>query len=396
MINVQFPDNKVYFIDIRKQKDGIQTPGITEKINEKIQEITRKLLSLNGEKNALLKVHVGEPVNDTHMKPEILKSFIDFFQEKGIEHVYYGDTTVAYSGERGFKENPENNVTKYLNLVKKNGFTDVPFIVLDRPVSAVEHFRFEKIHYENTVEDERIRYKKIYLSGGFLASDIIINNAHLTGHLIAMNALCNKSISMGLGSYAAKIQLHQNLYPEINHSDCIRCEACIENCPVSALSMKNSRVEVRQSVCMGCGECASVCPEGVIHMTSNGISDWNKGTESLDVRMAEYTIAMLSFYHGKMLHVGHLYSITGMCDCMNTHQKPNCRDIGIVIGLNPFAVDFAGAALEGMMKAGDDRSFSTDSMLEQAKKSKRFALYDYVKNTFSIDYEPEMERIEIS
>ena len=162
MINVQFPDNKVYFIDIRKQKDGIQTPGITEKINEKIQEITRKLLSLNGEKNALLKVHVGEPVNDTHMKPEILKSFIDFFQEKGIEHVYYGDTTVAYSGERGFKENPENNVTKYLNLVKKNGFTDVPFIVLDRPVSAVEHFRFEKIHYENTVEDERIRYKKIY------------------------------------------------------------------------------------------------------------------------------------------------------------------------------------------------------------------------------------------
>jgi hypothetical protein len=159
---------------------------------------------------------------------------------------------------------------------------------------------------------------------------------------------------------------------------------CIKNCPVSALSMKTEQVTVDTGICIGCGECAAICPVSAISMMSNGISNWNKGTTSLDVRMCEYTLAMLSYYKGKMLHVGHLYNITGMCDCMNTHQKPNCGDIGIVIGLNPFAVDFAGTTLEGMMKDGDSVSYSLEAMLNQAKKSKRYEMYDYVKNTFQL------------
>lgn len=391
-----FQNNKVYFIDIRKSENGINTPGIIDKINDACKKVLEKSLNIPNSNNALIKVHIGEGINNTHMLSELTMSSVDYLKKCGIKSIAFGDTTVAYSGVRGYKENPENDVTKYLELAKKHGFIQIPFVILDRPITSFDDFSFSKVHDIISLDDSRIRYKKIYASGGFLSSDIIINNAHLTGHLIAKNALCIKSIAMGLASYAGKIQLHQNLYPTINNEQCTLCKKCVESCPEAALSIGSSNtVQLEDAKCIGCGQCAAECPVNAIEMQSDGISNWDKGTDNLDIRMAEYAYGLLSKYKGKMFHIGHLYKITGMCDCMNTVQKPVCKDIGMVLGSNPFAVDFASCTLEGLMKKGDSTSWNIEAMFDIANKSKRYEVYDYVKNTFGIDYVPDVEKIEV-
>lgn len=395
MIDITFDDNKVCFLDIRKYKDGIKTPGLIGKLDQGIARVISHYVPHGRLGNAMLKVHIGEAPNDTYMKPELLAGAIDYLVQSGVLSVAFGDTTVAYSGPRSYKENPEDNCSTYLKLAGEHGFNTIPFIVLDRPITKKSGLEFDQVDEEYTMNDDRIRYKKVYPAGGYLKSELLINNAHLTGHLLAKNALCIKSISMGLSSYRGKIQLHQNLYPEIDAGKCTLCEECIKDCPEKALTLKDEKVQIDSSTCIGCAQCASICPESVIEMESPGITTWNKGNTSLDIRMAEYALALLSIHEGTMINVGHLYSITGMCDCMETHQKPNCDDIGIVIGANPFAVDFAGCTLEGLMKSGDKESWELAAMKEIAGKSGRYEVYDYVKDKFGIDYIPKLERIEI-
>ncbi len=396
MIDVNFKDNIVYFLDIRKTQNGIETPGIIEKLNTEIEKILAEIFPINKEKSALLKVHIGEPLKKTHMKPELLKPIAGYLKQKGVNDVVYGDTTVAYSGERGYKENPESDVTKYLNLAKENGFTDIPFVVLDRPITKTMDLNFNKVHIETNVNDHRIRYKKIYPSGGYLAAKIIINNAHLTGHPLAKNAVCNKSISMGLSSYAGKLQLHQSLYPEINYEKCILCGECVEQCPVDALAIEKEKVEFTFNLCIGCGQCASICPENAVTMVSEGIETWNKGVDSIDIRMCEYTIAMLNEFKGRMLNIGHLYTVTSGCDCINKKETPNCKDIGIVIGFNPFAVDFTATSIETMLKKDNDTVTDVNELVDFAKTRPRFEMYDYVKDNFGIEYIPELKIIQVS
>ena len=44
---------------------------------------------------------------------------------------------------------------------------------------------------------------------------------------------------------------------------CTACSACIEICPVGAVSV-DEKAEINVELCMGCGLCATVCPEDVI------------------------------------------------------------------------------------------------------------------------------------
>mgnify|MGYP001546099761 CR=1 FL=1 len=396
MQSIKFESNKVFFFDIRGASEGINTPGIIKKLDIEIIKLLEEILPISSEKNAILKTHIGEPLKRTHMKPELLKPFSEYLQNKGVNDVVYGDTTVAYSGERGYKENPESDASRYLVLAKQNGFQHLPFVVLDRPVTKTANLDFNEVHHELTMKNDKIRYKKIYPSGAFLKADLIINNAHLTGHLLAKNALCNKSISMGLSSYAGKIQLHQNLYPEIDNNACTLCGKCVRECPVSALEITTDLVKFNFDLCIGCGQCATGCPVSAIKMVSQGIQTWNKGVESLDIRMSEYTIAMLSIYKGKMLHVGHLYNITSGCDCMNQKETPNCKDIGIVVGYNPFAVDFTSTVLESMLKKGNAKVSDVSEMVSFANTKSRFEVYEYIKENFGINYLPELEIIKLN
>lgn len=42
--------------------------------------------------------------------------------------------------------------------------------------------------------------------------------------------------------------------------DCIACGACVEECPVSAISEGDGKYVIDADTCISCGACAGVCP----------------------------------------------------------------------------------------------------------------------------------------
>lgn len=47
---------------------------------------------------------------------------------------------------------------------------------------------------------------------------------------------------------------------------CTGCEACVDICPVEAVSIIDGKAAVDEKECMGCGVCADECPSGAISL----------------------------------------------------------------------------------------------------------------------------------
>jgi Pyruvate/2-oxoacid:ferredoxin oxidoreductase delta subunit len=54
--------------------------------------------------------------------------------------------------------------------------------------------------------------------------------------------------------------------PEFGPKDCKQCSACIDKCPVHALSVVGGKPVVDLKTCLGCGICAEICPNDSIEM----------------------------------------------------------------------------------------------------------------------------------
>jgi ferredoxin len=46
----------------------------------------------------------------------------------------------------------------------------------------------------------------------------------------------------------------------INYDSCTSCAACIDLCPVIAMSLVDDAVKINHEVCTECGTCIKVCP----------------------------------------------------------------------------------------------------------------------------------------
>jgi ferredoxin len=60
------------------------------------------------------------------------------------------------------------------------------------------------------------------------------------------------------------IQNRVGLRPHTDETLCTACETCVEQCPVSALSMKENLPEVDPNKCIICFCCQEICPEKAI------------------------------------------------------------------------------------------------------------------------------------
>jgi len=66
----------------------------------------------------------------------------------------------------------------------------------------------------------------------------------------------------------------------IDEEICIKCETCLERCPVGAIEM-NEYAVVSRDKCLGCGLCATVCPEEAItlQLREDGEEPFNRVME---------------------------------------------------------------------------------------------------------------------
>lgn len=47
---------------------------------------------------------------------------------------------------------------------------------------------------------------------------------------------------------------------KINKEKCLGCGACIDECPVEAISQDDDKYVIDPEKCIECGACAGVCP----------------------------------------------------------------------------------------------------------------------------------------
>ena len=53
---------------------------------------------------------------------------------------------------------------------------------------------------------------------------------------------------------------------QVDKSKCTACEACVETCPASAISMVDGKAKVDPDTCIDCGACVDACPVGAISL----------------------------------------------------------------------------------------------------------------------------------
>ena len=54
---------------------------------------------------------------------------------------------------------------------------------------------------------------------------------------------------------------------QIDHSQCIQCGLCAENCAAHALKQNNDGQYIcSRLLCFQCGQCVAICPEGAVSM----------------------------------------------------------------------------------------------------------------------------------
>ncbi len=52
----------------------------------------------------------------------------------------------------------------------------------------------------------------------------------------------------------------------VDQAKCTGCEACVDSCPVDAISMVNDKAKVSEDDCIDCGQCVDECPVEAIEM----------------------------------------------------------------------------------------------------------------------------------
>lgn len=54
---------------------------------------------------------------------------------------------------------------------------------------------------------------------------------------------------------------------KVDPESCTGCGACVDSCPVSAISMVDDKAKVDCESCTDCGACVDTCPVSAISMT---------------------------------------------------------------------------------------------------------------------------------
>jgi uncharacterized Fe-S center protein len=304
--------SKVYFlpwIKINELHKFLRTTGIFNQIK------ARSFLAI--------KVHFGEDGNMGHINPNYISPLVKIIKKK-TAYPFLTDASTIYVGER-------SDAYHHLLIANKHGFTvekcGCPVIIADGLRGSSE----EKI------EVNLKHFRTISIAKEIYDSDGCIFLSHVKGHGIVGFGGALKNIGMGCGSKAGKYAMHHSSKPTINIERCIGCGNCINYCYQKALSIVNAKVVMNKAQCAGCGQCVVNCTVKVFGLK------WNEDSLTVQEKMVEYAAGILKNKSGSYVsYINFLNNISKYCDCVSlSSNKPLMKDVGVVIGTDPVAVDQA-------------------------------------------------------
>lgn len=266
-----------------------------------------------------IKTHMGQRGLTTNLRPQYLRTIVDFFKEKQA-NPFITDTTTLYPGGRA-------NAIEYYYTAMLNGFTsetmNCPIIIADGVMG-------------NNVKTIKIENKEYEFAGEIMDADLIISASHFKGHPNAGFGGSIKNIGMGCAGKKGKMFMHASTKPKVNENKCTSCGLCIKWCKFRAITFVQKKAFINNEKCVSCGACYSVCPE-------NAISYEFASQEHLQKTIAEYTYALCK---EKKYHcINFLIDITHHCDCFSFSDIPIISDIGILSSKDVVAIDKASLDL---------------------------------------------------
>ena len=301
----------------------------SEKLSKEFLEAIKREIPFRDEKVAI-KLHMGEPKNKNHLKPEEVKEFVKILKELGCEPFLF-DTTVNYNGKRHTKKG-------YKEVVKINGFDKIgcPIVIGGREHEIVKG----KLDYEVAKE---------------LCGVSVLVLTHVKGHVCTGIGGAIKNLGMGAMTKKTKGEIHHGGKPKYI-GGCVLCKNCVRACPLDTMKV-GKQGPILPEHCYGCSNCVLACKHGAI----------KTNIAQFDFLLAEAAKSAIKKFK-KVYYVNFLKTLAKECDCENKPLKPVMPDIGIVAGKNILSIEQASYDLI-IKKAGEDifKKLNKKSFNEQLK-----------------------------
>ncbi|MFW9996853.1 MAG: hydrogenase iron-sulfur subunit [Candidatus Odinarchaeota archaeon] len=112
---------------------------------------------------------------------------------------------------------------------------------------------------------------------GILVSNTLLGPSLIDELQDSAKALALEVLKL-LGEGVSKMQFAAT----VNEETCTGCEACIKNCPATAITLEDGKASVNQNTCILCETCTTVCPTGAVTIE-------NEKENLLDARITAMT-----------------------------------------------------------------------------------------------------------
>lgn len=255
----------------------------------------------------LVKLHMGEPGNTTHLQPELAARIVAVLKEAGCSALLF-DTPVVY-------DSPRSSEAGYLEAARREGFLPeaigAPVVVSDRGVP---------------IEGARMTYTA---AAEPIEADGVLLLTHVKGHICTGTGGAIKNVGMGCMSKATKGAIHTGGEP-VYRGGCTECGACVEGCPTGNVRLEDGRPWFDAAWCPGCSGCVLACADGCIAPK----------TAVFDTLLAEAAVLARSRWK-KLFAVNVMKSMTALCDCVADAGPVVVPDIGYVLSREMVTADLA-------------------------------------------------------
>lgn len=303
--------SKVYFKSI--------TDGSSKELA--LSQIIKKLPNYKKDSFVAIKTTIGDEDSCLFLKPELIRQVVEVVIQQGGRPFVF-DTNVIYKGKR-------MNAVDHLKLANDKGFSSqnlkAPFIIADG-IFGLDGREFS-VDYKHI--------KKIKCPSFMGIVDNLIVLSHVTGHIMTGFAGAIKNVGMGMSSRSGKQIQHSSVKPKVIAKKCVMCGACIEVCPVSAISKKNDKAFIDSKICIGCGECICACIFEAITV------NWKTDLKIFGDRMVEYATGILLKFKNKFF-INFAFDITKECDCIAKKDEPKIGpDLGVLASEDIVSVEKA-------------------------------------------------------
>ncbi len=258
----------------------------------------------------IIKLHFGEPGNETAFKPKHIKPYTDALKELGFEFAML-DTPVNYSSPRQTKEG-------YEKAARERGYDKLGEIIIS-----------------DTYVKQKVGDLEFEVAKELAEANNVLVISHVKGHECAGFGGAVKNLGMGALSGESKGLIHNASKPEIDKETCTGCGTCVSLCPAKAISLEDGKADPDLSKCWGCSICEINCPVDAL----------KPQVKLFDEALAMGAVAAIKQMPAKTTYINIIQNITKSCDCESNSGDIIASDVGVLFSENPAAIDNASIDL---------------------------------------------------